>query len=124
MKIYRLFIIALIFSLFVIGVHTLVYGSIFTKLSEITLSNSLFVVGILVLFPTAAVRLGSANLFLGFRYSIYRFINSGKLKEYGSISEFIDDKRVSPKGWVINEILLVSLILVIISYMVALNWSP
>ena len=124
MRISRLLISAIIFSLFVIMLHTLVYGSIFSKLTEASLANSLFVVGILVFFPTLALRVGSANLFLGFRYSIYRFVYAGKIKEYGTFSEYVGSKKVTPQGGVINEILLISLIIIIASYVMVLNWSP
>ena len=124
MSISRLFLSAIIFSIFVIILHTLVYGSILTKLTETSLSNSLFVVGILTFFPTLALRVGSANLFLGFRYSIYSLVYAGKIKEYSTFSEFVGSKNVTPQGEAINEILLISLITIIASYVVALNWSP
>ena len=121
MRIGRLFISAMIFSLFVIILHTLVYGSILTKLTEASLSNSLFVVGVLAFFPTLALRVGSANLFIGFRYSIYRFVYAGKIREYGTFSEYASGKKVTPQGGVVNEILLISLIAIIASYVIILN---
>ena len=124
MRISRLLLITLLFSLLIFIFHAMFYGFIFTKGTELSIANSMFIVGILIFFPTFALRIGSANLFLGLRYSLYRLINADKLKEYNSMSEFTEGKIVTPKGDAITDILIISFILVIVSYLVALNWSP
>jgi len=124
MKISRLLLITLLLAILGIGVHVLIYGSIFTNVTVMSASNTLFLIGVVTFFPTLALRLGSANLFLSFRYSVYRFVNAGKVKEYNSLSEYNKANKLTPKGGIVDEVLLISIIILISAYAIALNWSP
>ncbi len=124
MKITRFLFIALLFALLAIVIHLAVYGSIRTNMTTMTASNILFLVGVITFFPVLALRLGSANLFLSFRFTVYRLVNAGKEKEYKSLTDYIEANKLTPKGGIVDEVLLISIIILISSYIIALNWSP
>jgi len=124
MKISRFLLLALLFSVLVIAAHSLIYGSILTKLSIFSLSNSLFLIGVVIFFPSVALRIGSPNLFLGFRFTVYRFINAGKKKEYESLSDYIEANKMTPKGGMINEVMILSVMMLIAAYVLSLYWRP
>lgn len=124
MKISRFLLLALLFSVLIVGAHAVFYGSIFTKADTFSVSNSLFLVGVIIFFPSVALRLGSANLFLGFRFTVYRFVNAGKKREYESLSEYIEANKMTPKGGAINEVMILSVMILIASGVLALYWRP
>jgi TM2 domain-containing membrane protein YozV len=122
MKPVRLLGITFVLLLVAAGIHQLYYGFVLSNYSSYTLSNVFFATGVIVFFPTFALRINSGNLFLGFRYSVMQIFNPGKAKEYESFKDYYDSKAITKHdGKFLNEILVVSIIFVAVSLAIALS---
>lgn len=110
MKFFRLMIIfiALIFLAFLL--HIWIYGSTFVAQS---MSDSLFVIGMLALLPTIIAMSSSYKVFQGFNYAFRSFISTSFRKAYPKYSDFRNEKDVNIKTTVFLETFIASAILVI-----------
>ncbi len=123
MRLLRLLGILAIQFLLVAGIHQIYFGSILHNYSLYSLSSTFFAVGAIVFFPTFALRIGSGNLFLGFRYSMIRMFRPQASKEFPTFKDYQDAKFVKYQGKLLNDVIYVALLLVIISFALASKWS-
>jgi hypothetical protein len=116
MKISRFIIIffVLIFTSFLI--HSAADGF---NYSITSISNALFIVGI-VLTMTAIVALTNAyQVFHGFRYAIRAFISTSFRREYPNFRDYKEEKTVHTKSSLFLEVFLASVIILVVSIILA-----
>jgi|GEM_PF-6892457 hypothetical protein len=123
MRLVRLLGILAAQLLLVAGIHQIYFGSIVHNYSLYSLSSTFFAVGAIVFFPTFALRIGSGNLFLGFRYSMLRLFRPSATREFVTFKDYLDAKFVKYKGKMLNDVLYVAIFLIIVSFVLASRWG-
>ncbi len=124
MKYLRVVIFVLVLLLLALGFHyslyTREYGQGFTYTS---VSDSLFVVGILFFFPALMAQLGSFKIFYGFQYAIRGLFSNDFRRRYKNFSDYLVEKGDSIKTSIYTEVLLSSSIILISAIIFGLLWD-
>lgn len=108
----RFIVITIILVLLAYGLQNLVYGS---QLGYENTSNVLFVVGIVIFFPSLIVQTGSYEVFYGMRYSFNAFFVKDFRKYYPSYSEYKEEKEQVVTTTIFKELLIASILLIVVS---------
>lgn len=116
MKIQRFIIIliVLIFTAFLI--HSATDGF---NYSVTSVSNALFIVGIVLLMPAIVALTNAYQVFHGFRYSIRAFLSTSFRREYPNFKDYKDERTVSVKSSIFLEIFIASMIILTVSIILA-----
>lgn len=120
----RIIIIIFVLLLLSLGVHYLIYIRGYnTGYSYDSMSNSLFVVGVLFFFPALMAQLGSYKLFYGIQYAFRGFFNIEFRRRYKSFSDYLIEKDVNIKSTIFIEFLLSSGTIIAIAILFASLWG-
>lgn len=124
MNVKRLLSFFIAFVLFSLFVHYLLYIRRYQQGYDYeSVSNALFIVGVVTFFPALMAELGSYKLFYGIQYAL-RGIVSGEFRDrYKKFSDYLLDKSVSLKTSVYVEIMLASGVLIAASVAFAFMWG-
>lgn len=96
------------------------YGQGFTYNS---VSDSLFVVGIVFFFPALMAQMGSFKMFYGFQYAIRGLFSNDFRSRYRNFSDYLVEKGESIKTSIYTEVLLSSGILLISAIIFGMLWD-
>lgn len=99
-----------------LGVHLLVYKDNFTYES---MSNALFVVGMIIFLPSLVVLTRAYEVFQGIQYSMRVLFSPNYRKLYPKYSDYKEEKSEKIKTSVFYEILAASLIAVVMAIILA-----
>lgn len=110
MKVLRLLLIFLSLMLLSFLSHIWIYGSTFVAQS---MSDSLFVTGMLALLPTIIAMSSSYKVFQGFNYAFRSFLSPSFRQTYPKYSDFRSEKEAKIKTSVFLEVFIASAILVV-----------
>ena len=116
MKFLRLFIIFIAMLITALLIHLAFYENYF---SYETVSNSLFVIGVIMFLPAVAVTTKAYELFSGIRYVFGVLISPQYKAQYPKYSDYKKLKDVEIKTTVFYEIIIASFIIIIISIVFA-----
>lgn len=116
MKIFRFIIIFFATLLVAFLLHLLVYKTVFSYENA---SNVLFVVGIILFLPTMVAITRAYEVFQGIKY-VFRVLLSPSFRDqYPRFKEYRDDNSSNIKSTIFREVFLASLIVIIISIVLA-----
>lgn len=116
MKPFRLLLILAATLGLALGVHLLVYKEIFTYES---MSNALFVVGMIIFLPSLVVLTKAYEVFQGIQYSMRVLFSPNYRKLYPKYSDYKEEKSEKIKTSVFYEILIASSITVVTAIILA-----
>ncbi len=108
----RFIIITIVLVLLAYGLQSLVYGS---KLGYENTSNALFVLGMVIFFPSFIVQTGSYEIFYGMRYSFSAFFVKDFRKYYPSYSEYKEEKEQVITTTFFKELLVASILMIVVA---------
>lgn len=116
MKISRLLLILAVTLGLAFLVHLWIYSTYF---SYETISNSMFVVGMILFLPSLVVLTKAYEVFQGIHYAFRVLVNPSYRKTYPRFSDFKEDHSKQIKTTVFYEILLASFLVVIVAVILA-----
>jgi len=116
MKYFRLAIIFIAILVLSLLLHLLVYQSDFTYAN---ISNSLFVVSIILFLPSIVAMTGAYQLFHGFRYVVKVFVSPSFRRNYPNFREYKEERQTEIKTTFFKELLIASFIILIASIILA-----
>jgi len=102
------------------SLYTREYGQGFTYNS---VSDSLFVVGIIFFFPALVVQMGSYKVFYGFQYAVRGLFSINFRGRYRKFSDYIADKGDGFKTSLYTEVLISTAIILISAIIFGLLWD-
>jgi hypothetical protein len=112
----RLTIIFVSTALLAFILHLLVYQTNFTYANA---SNSLFVVGIILLLPSLVALTNAYQMFKGIQYVFRVIVSPSFQREYPKFHDYRNEKVVKSETTVFLEALISSLLIVIIAMILA-----
>jgi len=116
MNYFRLIIIFVSTAILALLLHLLVYQTIFTYAS---ISNSLFVVGIILLLPSVVAMTSAYQMFKGIQYVFRVIVSPSFQREYPRFHDYKNEKVVKSETTIFLEILISSLVIVVIAMILA-----
>lgn len=116
MKIQRFIIIFIVLIITAFLIHTVTDKFIYSITS---ISNALFIVGIVALMPSIVALTNAYQVFHGFRYAIRAFISTSFRREYPNFRDYKEERTVSIKSSIFLEVFLASMILIVTSIILA-----
>lgn len=124
MKFFRIpifvFVLLILALAFHYSLYTREYGQGFTYTS---VSDSLFVVGIIFFFPALVIQMGSYKVFYGFQYAIRGFFSNDFRSKHRKFSDYLIDKGESFKTHIYTEVLISTSIILITAIILSLLWD-
>jgi len=114
------FVLLLLALAFHYSLYTREYGQGFSYNS---VSDSLFVVGIIFFFPALVVQMGSYKVFYGFQYAIRGLFSNDFRGRYRKFSDYIVDKGESFKTTIYTDALLSATIILISAIIFGMLWD-
>ena len=124
MKILRFFIFLLV-SLFLSWlVHYILfmrrygYGYDFDSMS-----NALFIVGVIGFLPAFMMHIGTYRFFFGMQYALKSLFRPEFKKKYKMFGDYLIDKNQEANTTIYLELMFASLILIVLALIFALSWS-
>ncbi|MGD9910276.1 MAG: DUF3899 domain-containing protein [Candidatus Izemoplasmatales bacterium] len=100
-----------------LGVHLLVYGG--DNFTYESMSNALFVVGMIIFLPSLVVLTRAYEVFQGIQYSMRVLFSPNYRKLYPKYSDYKEEKSEKIKTTIFYEILGASLVVVVIAIVLA-----
>ncbi len=124
MKYLRVIIFVLILLLMSLAFHYFhfirEYGQGFSYNS---VSDSLFVVGIVFFFPALMAQMGSFKMFYGFQYAIRGLFSNDFRRRYRNFSDYLVEKGESIKTSIYTEVLLSTSVILIAAIIFGMLWD-
>ncbi|MCD6482598.1 MAG: DUF3899 domain-containing protein [Candidatus Izimaplasma sp.] len=113
---FRIVLILLVVLVSSLGLHLLVYGFNFTYES---ISNCMFIFGIIMFLSSVVVLSGSYEIFHGIRYSLQALYRKGFRSQYPTFLEYKTEKSVKYKTSIYLEIIIISIIILVVAVFLA-----
>lgn len=90
-------------------VHVLVYNtSGHWYVSSLTVTDSLFIVGVVIFLPALVAATGAYSLFFGLRYAFGVMLSPKYREKYPRYFDYVSTKNVEIKSTIFNEVMLAS----------------
>jgi len=116
------FLLVLLLTSFVI--HYVVYVRGYEMgYSFDSISDSLFMVGVVGFFPSLMAQIGSYKVFYGFQYALRSLFSNDFRQKYRFLSDFLSEKKPHAKSTVFLELLLSSAIVLLLAILFGLMWG-
>jgi hypothetical protein len=88
-----------------------------------SVSDSLFVVGIVFFFPALMAQMGSFKMFYGFQYAIRGLFSNDFRRRYRNFSDYLVEKGESIKTSIYTEVLLSTSVILIAAIIFGMLWD-
>ncbi len=120
----RIFIVILILLLLSFVLHYVVFVRGYNQgYTYESISDSLFIVGVIGFFPAFMAQMGSYKLFYGFQYALRSFMSTDFRRKYANISDYLVDKKANTKTSLYYEFLISAGMLLIAAGILAMLWG-
>ncbi|GEM_PF-630021 len=116
----------LLFSLLLISfiLHYILYVRTYDEGYNFnSVSNSLFMVGVVGFFPALMAQIGSYKLFYGFQFALRGLFSTDFRRKYRNLSDYIFEKKVDIQTSIYLELLLASGMLMLVAIIFGLLWG-
>lgn len=124
MKYSRIAIFVIVLLLLSLAFHYILYTRDYGQgFSYSSVSDSLFVVGVVFFFPALVIQLGSYKVFYGFQYAIRGLFSNDFRSRYKRLSDYLVDKGDSFKTAIYTEVLISTSIILISAIIFGLLWD-
>ena len=88
-----------------------------------SISNSLFIIGVVGFFPAFMAQIGSYKLFHGIQFALRGFISTDFRRKFRNFSDYLIEKKMNIKTTIYSELLLSSGIVLVIALALGLLWG-
>jgi hypothetical protein len=119
MRYTRIAIFVFVLLILSLGFHFIAYP----KFSFYSVSDSLFVVGIIFFFPALVIQIGSYKVFYGFQYAVRGLFSLDFKRRHRNFSDYLIDKGDSFKTKLYAEVLLSSSVVIVAAIILGLLWD-
>ena len=124
MRISRILGFTVALLLFAFVLHYLIYIRRYNQgYDYYTVSNALFIVGVLGFFPALMAELGTYQFFYGFQYAMRSMVSKQFRDRYENFSDFLIFKKMDVKATVYQDMLVAAGMIIAAAVIFGLMWS-
>ena len=88
-----------------------------------TMSDALFIVGVIGFLPAFMMHIGTYRFFFGMQYALKSLFRPEFKKKYKVFSDYLIDKNQDANTTIYLELMFAALTLIVLSLIFALSWS-
>ena len=88
-----------------------------------SMSNALFVIGVMGFLPALMMHFGTYRMFYGMQYAMKSMFKQGFREKYRLFGDYLIDKKVDAKTTIYLELMLASFLLIALSLTFSIMWG-